>query len=154
MNLINPHELVGNSQWVFWNEWPEKKPLEFELIDYFKAPVVKKKRGAYVVYYAKAITPIENLGVKEGDDLILFITFKAYVSALNKLRAEIKVPCSKKFADGKNLYIKIEKVCAYSLKIHNQEIRDCPEEQKIEALKQYEIIKSEQGYREGENDTI
>ena len=148
MNLINPHELVGDRQWVFWNELKMRVPLEFELIDYFKAPVVRKGSGAYVIYYAKAITPLKNLGVEKGDMIILFISFRAFVFALNKLKAEFKVPCTKKLADGKNLFIRLERYSPYEIKVHYQEIRVPDEEQLNDAAKQYALIKAEHGDKE------
>ncbi len=139
---INPHETIGDKQWMFWNQWIDHKPVEFLLIDYFKAPVVRK-RGWYIVYYAIAQSPIEHLGVNKGDELILFITYKAYVNAINMLANEFRIPSQKKFSEGKNLYIKLEKVDKGRIKIHKQDVREPTEEQLLEAERQYKMISLE-----------
>ena len=140
---INPHETIGDKQWMFWNMWLDKKPVEFLLIDYFKAPTVKRGRGLYTVYYAIAQEPIDHMNVKAGDEIILFITYKAYVNAINVLCNEYRTPSMKKFAEGKNLYIKIEKVDRGRIKIHKQEVREPTEEQLLEADRQYKMIQLE-----------
>ncbi len=143
---INPHETIGDKQWMFWNQWLDKEPVEFLLIDFFKAPVVRRK-GLYIIYYAIAEAPIKHLGIDKGDELLLSITYRAYCNALNMLRNEYRIPSQKKFAEGKNLYIKLERVNNTTIKIHKQEVRAPTEEQLLEADRQYKIIIAEQEQR-------
>lgn len=147
MEPINPHETIGDKRWMFWNQWLDKKPVEFLLIDYFKAPVIKKRKGLYVIYYAIVKAPIDHLNADIGDELILSITYQAYLNAINMLPNKYRIPSQKKFAEGKNLYIKLERECRDKITIHKQEVREPTEEQILEADRQYKIIRAEQEQR-------
>lgn len=146
----NPHETIGDKQWMFWNQWLPGVPVDFLLIDYFKAPTVQK-HGIYIVYYAIVQSDIEHLNVKKGDEIILFITYQAYRNALNLLCNEYRIPSQKKFSEGKNLYIKLEKIHEKRIKIHIQEVREPTQEQLVEADRQYSMIKLEHEKRKYRN---
>ena len=141
----NPHDSVGEVQFVFWNDWGEGAKLVFELVDYFKAPVYRKSRGVYVIYYAIARCDYAKLGFKKGDKLLLFISYNAYRYALEKLPAEQKVPCLRKYAEGKNNLMCIERVNSERIRIHSQEVREPTPEQLVEAEKQYALVVKEHG---------
>ncbi len=141
--VVNAHELVGSFQTVYWNEWKEGKILEFELVDCFRSLVFKEGNGLYQVYYAIARSEDKTLGMREGDDIFLHVSWRALVKALSKVPVEQKIPCLKKNADGKNIFIRIEKLTSKSMKIHWQEPREPTVEQLENAGKYYEIIKAE-----------
>ena len=143
MPAINAHELVGSFQTVYWNEWVVGDKLEFEFIDYFIAPVFKEGNCLYQVYYAVCKKDYPHLGMRDGDDIILHLSYRALSKALNRLPIEMKIPCLKKSAEGKNLFIKIERVNPISIKVHYQEPREPSEEHKANADKYYKIINAE-----------
>ena len=141
---INSYEAIGENMWMFWGQFPLNEIVEFELIDYFKAPVVCK-RGYYMAYYALAGKDMPSLQVKKGEPITLFITYPAFLTALNMLPAELKIPCLKKYADGKNLYICMERMSKGRLKIHYQEVREPTPEQLVKAKEQYAQIRFQHG---------
>ena len=143
MKTLNPHETVGDKQWLFWNQWKEGQVLEFEFVDYFNAPVIRK-RGLYSVYYAIALCDIDNAGVRKDDKLILFISYKTLVTALHKLPKDLKTPCMKQYGEGKNLFIRIERINSTRIKIHHQELREPTEGQVKDADRQYAQIRREE----------
>lgn len=137
------HEVVGNCQTVYWNEWPLRKIHTFELVDYFNSPIFMQGYGQYHIYYAIAKSPIPEIGVVVNDNLILYITYKAWVTALSKMPAEIKLPCLKKVAEGKNLLVKVEKLNTKAMKLHHEEPVEPTEKQREDAKKYYAIINAE-----------
>ena len=141
------HELVGCCQTVYWNEWPLKKKHEFELVDYFSSPVYGVGRGQYHIYYAIAKSKIPELGIRVEDDLILYISFRTWLVELSKQPADIKIPCMKKNAEGKNLYVKVEKINPKFMKLHHEEPREPTVEQLEKAKKYYSIINAENKLR-------
>jgi len=142
---INPHDSVGDIQFVFWNEWGLGDKLDFELVNYFKAPVYNKGRGVYVIYYAIARCDYDKLGFRRGDKLLLFISYNAYRYAIAKLPAEQKVPCLRKFAEGKNNLMCIERVNSERIRIHTQVVVEPTPEQLLESEKQYGLVVREHG---------
>ncbi len=140
---INAHEMVGSFQTVYWNEWRLRDKLEFELIDCFRSPVIKEGNGLYQVYYAISCMNYKPLGIREGDNIFLHISYRALVTALSKVPSDQKIPCLKENADGKNIYIKIERLSSKSMKVHYQEPREPTADHIIDAKKYYEIINSE-----------
>lgn len=143
MEILNPHEVVGTKQYVFWNQLILDKPIELEIIDYFKAKTLRKGRGYYTVYYAIARCNYDDIGIRECDELIFFMTYRSFVNALRKLPITVQRQFSSNDAKGKNLYIKFERVTKDWIKIHNQELREPTQEQLLEAGKQYELINNE-----------
>ncbi len=144
---VNPHDLVGDKQLVFWNEWREGDTLEFELIDYFRAMPYRKSRGLYIIYWARAASDYLPLGIKAGNELVIFISYRAYNYALQKLPAELKVPCLRKYAEGKNLYIRIERENSERIKVHHQELREPSSDDVERSEGEYKLIESEHGRR-------
>ena len=144
---VNPYSVTSDKQWLFWNEWPDKTILQFELIDYWKAPTIKPLHGEYTVYYAISNQDIEGTGVKSGDEIILFITTRAFIIALNHLPKEFKTPCNQAMSEGKNVLIDIERINNERLKVHRQYLKEPTQEQLAEAQKQYDKIVNEQKER-------
>ena len=140
---MNPHDVIGCTRRVWWNELEVKNPIELEFIDYFRASDYRMSKGRYVIYYALTVSDYPYLGINQGEPILFYISYKSYIIALSRLRSEYLVPCQRKFAEGKNLYIKIEKVNTEKIKIHCQEIREPSEEQLSEAKRQYRLIRQE-----------
>jgi len=143
MDRLNAHEIVGSSQTMYWNEWPEGQLLEFELIDYFRSNVYPEGNGHYQIYYAIARKDNATLGIRDGDDILLHISYKGFVKTISRLPTEYKLPAMKKTAEGKNLFIRIEKVNSKSMKLHYQEVREPTEQNKEDADKYYKLIEME-----------
>jgi len=144
------HELVGNCQTIYWNEWPMSDDLtkpyihEFELVDFFSSPVYRQGTyGNYHIYYAVARSKIPELGVRIGDDLILHITFAGWCLALSKVPMEFKLSCRKEVAFGQNLFVKVSRLSHKAMKIHYEERRAPTPEHLEKAKKYYEIINAE-----------
>ncbi len=143
MEMINAHELVGCFQTVYWNEWKIKSTVEFELVDAFKAPVLKEGNGLYQVYYAICGKDYPPLGMKAGDNIFLHIAYRALLKALFKLPVEFKAACLKENADGKNIFIKFQRTNETSFTVLYQEPREPTAEHIANSKRYYEIIKSE-----------
>lgn len=143
MSYLNPHEYIGLRQIVWWNDLEQGVPIEMELVDYFKAPVYQLGRGVYVVYCAFAVSEHPHLRIKAGDILQVFIAYRAFINALTRLPNEEQIPCIKQYADGKNLYIKLEKLNSERIKVYCQSIRLPTEEHLKTAKWMYELIQKE-----------
>src|SRR3990167_5696225 len=133
---VHDHELIGLCQTIYWNQWQVGKEYEFELIDYFRAESYAEGRGYYQVYYAVALHNIEELKVIKGDSLILCISKIAWMKAISALPAQVKIPCLRKYSEGKNLYVKVERKNDKIVKIHHQEPRE-PTPENIENAKKF-----------------
>ncbi len=147
MDRLNAHEIVGSSQTLYWNEWPEAEILEFELVDYFRSDVYAEGNGHYQIYYAIARKDNEALGLRVGDDILLHISYKCFVKALSKLALEYKLPAMKSNAAGKNLLIKVERLNTKSMKIHYQEVIEPTKKNITDAERYYKLIEMEHGNR-------
>ena len=141
---MNPHDFIGNRE-IWWNELELGTPIELEFIDYFKASDYDIGKGHYMVYFVEAVEEYPSLGILKGDRFNFFMSYKCYLLALRRLKSEYIIPCQRKFAEGKKLYIKIEKLNTERIKIHFQEPREPTEEQFKEAIIQYRLIKKEHG---------
>ena len=139
---MNPHDYVGYRE-IWWNELKIGEPIELEFIDYFKAPDYDIGKGHYTIYHAEAAEAYLPLGILKGDKFIFYISQRCYIKAIRKLKGEIITPCQRKFAEGKNLYIKLEKLNSERIIIYHQEPREPSEEQLKEAEKQYKMIRQE-----------
>lgn len=141
MRYLNPHDVITTKQQVFWNDLEVGIPIELELVDYFKAPVCLKARGIYVAYYAVAKCEYNPLGIKPGDELFVYFSYKAFVGAISKLPVDKQVPCLRKYADGKNLLIKVEKINSKCIKIFYQKIVE--PDGHLDSESQYEYLRRE-----------
>ena len=139
---INPHDFVGNRE-IWWNELKLGEAIELVFIDYFKASDYPIGKGHYMIYIAEAAEAYPSLEILKGDKFNFFMSYKCYLLALRRLKSEYVIPCQRKFAEGKNLYVKIEKLNTERIKIHIQEPREPTEEQIKEAEIQYNLIKKE-----------
>ena len=138
---MNPHEMIGQPRSVWWGDLALGIPIELEFIDYFKAQSVRFARGEYMLYYAVAVSDYEPLRIRQGDEIIFHISFRCYQKELMKLPNEQRIPTQKKFAEGKNLYIKLEKVSRERIKVYYQEVREPIEGQLKEATLFYKMLK-------------
>ena len=139
---VHDHELIGLCQTIYWNQWQLGKEYEFELVDYFKSEAYAEGRGYYQIYYAIALHDIEEFKVIKGDNLILCISKISWMKAMSFLPAQVKIPCLRKYSEGKNLYVKVERKNDKAIIIRHQEPREPTEEQLVNAKKFYTIIKS------------
>ena len=138
---MNPHEMIGQPRSIWWGDLTLGVPIELEFIDYFKAQSVKFARGEYMLYYAVAVSDYEPLKILKGDEIIFHISYRTYQKELMKLPNEQRIPTQRKFAEGKNLYINLEKVSREKIKIYSQEPREPTEEQLKEAESIYKMIR-------------
>ena len=139
---LHDHELIGLCQTIYWGKWQLGKQHEFELIDFFSSQLDVEGNGQYQVYFAVALHDIQELGVRKGDSLILHISKACWMKAIANLPIQAKTPCLRKYAEGKNLYVKVERLNEKSVQIHAFEPREPTEEQLKDAKKFYSIIKS------------
>lgn len=143
---MNPHDYIGCRE-VWWNELKLGEPIELEIIDYFRADEYIIGKGRYVAYHAESLGDYLPLGILKGDRICFFVSSRCYVKALRKLKSECITPCQRKFAEGKNLHIKLEKLNSERILIHMQEPREPTEDQLKEAEIQYKMIRKEHGMR-------
>lgn len=143
MNNLHDHEIIGICQTVYWNQLAQGKQYDLLLIDFFRGEPLLEGKGYYQVYYAMALCDIEEWGTKKGDNLIFHISRKTWMKAIAFLPVQLKTPCQRKYAEGKNLYVKIERLNTKSIKIHHQEPREPTAEQLADAKKFYSIIKGQ-----------
>ena len=144
--LLNAHERMG-IRVLYWGQFYLNDILEFELVDYFSSPIIREGNGLYHVYYAIAKADNLNLGIIAEDEIELHISYKTYCNALSFLPTQIKTPCLKKFADGKNLFIKISKRNSREIVVHYQEPREPTGQQLKEAESLYQMVRLEHGLK-------
>ena len=138
---MNPHEMIGQPRSVWWGDLALGIPIELEFIDYFKAQSVRFARGEYMLYYDVAVSDYEPLRIRQGDEIIFHISFRCYQKELMKLPNEQRIPTQKKFAEGKNLYIKLEKVSRERIRIYQQEVREPTQEQLDNSRRFYRLVR-------------
>ncbi len=143
MERLNAHEIVGSSQTLYWAEWPVAELMEFELIDFYRSKVYPEGNGVYHIYYAIARRDNKTLGIRVGDDIILHISYKSFVKAISRIPSEFKLPAMKQNAEGKNLWITIERLNSKEMKLHKQEVIEPTKENKTDADKYYKLIEME-----------
>ena len=142
---MNPHEMIGQPRSIWWGDLTLGTPIELEFIDYFKAQSVKFARGEYMLYYAVAVSDYEPLKILKGDEIIFHISCRMYQKELMKLPNDQRIPTQRKFAEGKNLYINLEKVSREKIKIYSQEPREPTQGQLKEAESIYKMIRGVRG---------
>ena len=146
ISLLNPHERMG-IRVLYWGQFYIGDILEFEFVDYFSSVTIREGNGLYQVYYAIAKADNLNLGIVAGDEVELHLSYKTYCNALSALPTQMKTPCLKKFAKGKNLYMKISKRNSRELIVHYQEPREPTEQQLKEAESLYRMVRLEHGLK-------
>ena len=133
---------VGLFTTIYWNELEEGIEYEFEILDYFASPVVKEGQGHYHIFMAIPTKdfPIGGMNIKKGDMIELHVSYRTFVKALQKLSAELRTPCLRKFIEGKNVIMRFKKLDVRRLAITHQEPREPMNGMKEEAGKFYSMI--------------
>ncbi|MEK6883028.1 MAG: hypothetical protein AABY22_25615, partial [Nanoarchaeota archaeon] len=143
---LNAHERMG-IRVLYWGQFYQDDILEFEIVDYFSSPIIREGNWIYHVYYAIVTADNLNLGIIAGDEIELHLSYKTYCNALSFLPTQMKTPCLKKFAEGKNLFMKISKKNSREIVVHYQEPREPTEQQLKEAESLYKMVSLEHGLK-------
>ena len=139
----SPHDAVTNSPELYWNDLRIGDILEFELIDFYNGEIKKKGNSTYAVYLAIPSQDYELLKIRKNCYVTFFIAWRAFEKALQKLPTDMTTPCQRKYAEGKNILIKLEKSGANSIRIHNEEPIEPTAEQLEDSKKIYEMVRKD-----------
>ena len=145
MTFLNSHDRVGQAMVLYWNEFPDGLEMEFELVNPFEAPVVREGSGLYQVYYAISVSEFEINGMKIQPEsaIELHIAYRSFVKALQKLAPQLRIPCLRKYADGRNILMKLKKLDQRRICVSHQEPREQKEGQFEAAKMIYAMVAKE-----------
>ena len=139
----NSFDRIGNFRLMYWGMLENDDVLEFELVDYFNSPIIKKGNGVYQVFYAIAKKEYDKLGLMVDDALELHVSYKCFVTALSVLPNHMRIPMLRKNALGKNALISFSKDNSKSITVHDIKPIEPTKAQIDDSKKLYALVLSE-----------